>query len=118
MVRPRVGLVMILGALAAAAGPAAGAVAASAAARTAAVAASAVPQAGDWEGTGPHGLPLSFELARHGGHIVATSLAVGYPASCPALARDTEGVPLTSPAYAGPAGTTGPAAGAGKSRRV
>src|SRR5579864_3641651 len=65
------------------------------------------PLPGDWEGTGPHGLPLSFHLARRGGRLVATSLAVGYPASCPAVSRDAEAVPLRSPAYTGP-GSTGP----------
>lgn len=65
---------------------------------------SAVPRAGDWEGTGPHGLPLSFNLVRRGGRLVATSIAVGYPASCPALPRDAEAVPLNNPAYGGPGG--------------
>ncbi len=61
-----------------------------------------VPQAGDWEGIGPDGLPLSFNLAHRGGHLVATSMAIGYPASCPAVARDAEAVPVDHPAYAGP----------------
>jgi hypothetical protein len=70
-------------------------------------AAAIVPQAGDWEGTGPHGLPLSFELVRRGSHLLATSLAVGDPASCPAVARDSEAVPLEDPAYVGPGGASG-----------
>ncbi len=99
MMRIRIGLVLIFCLLGAtAAGPVA-----------VAAAASAVPQAGDWEGTGPHGLPLSFELVRHGGRLVAAGLAVGYPASCPAVARDAEGVPLDNPLYAGP---DGPSTGA------
>lgn len=67
-------------------------------------AAAATPQAGDWEGTGPHGLPLSFQLIHRGGHVLATALAVGYPGNCPALARDAEAIPLANPAYTGPGG--------------
>ncbi len=69
---------------------------------------SAVPQAGDWEGVGSHGLPLSFELTRRGSQLVATALAVGYPGSCPAVTRDANGVPLSRPVYAGPGGKASP----------
>jgi hypothetical protein len=60
--------------------------------------------AGDWEGTGPHGVPLSFRLIRQSGRLVLTSLAAGSPATCPALARDAEAVPLAGVSYAGPGG--------------
>ncbi|MGH2868756.1 MAG: hypothetical protein ACRDNK_14495 [Solirubrobacteraceae bacterium] len=40
------------------------------------------PALGDWEGAGPHGLGLSFELVRVGGHEVARDLALGLPTSC------------------------------------
>jgi len=63
-----------------------------------------VPLPGDWEGGGPHGLPLSFELTRRHGHLVASSIAVGYPQSCPADERDAEAVALTDTSYAGPGG--------------
>src|SRR5579875_2101381 len=71
-------------------------------AAVAAVAAAATPRVGDWEGTGPHGLPLSFDLASRHGRLVATNLTVGYGLSCPAESRDAETVPLTHPAYSGP----------------
>jgi hypothetical protein len=63
-----------------------------------------VPVAGDWEGSGPHGLPLSYELVRRGGHVVATAVTIGYPLGCPANERDSEAVPLSSVSYAGPGG--------------
>jgi hypothetical protein len=66
-----------------------------------------VPLPGSWEGNGPHGVPLSFKLVRRGGHLVLTSLAAGSPATCPALPRDAEAVPLASVSYAGPGGVTG-----------
>lgn len=95
MRRIGLGLVLVFGVLAAVvAGPAA--------------ATSVVPQAGNWEGTGPHGLPLSFELVRHGGRLVATSVAVGYPGSCPAASRNAEGIPLAHPSYTGPGGASAP----------
>jgi hypothetical protein len=63
-----------------------------------------VPRAGDWEGGGPHGIPLSFELVRRRGRLVATSIAFGSPTSCPATPRDTEVMPLFRPVYHGPGG--------------
>jgi hypothetical protein len=62
----------------------------------------ATPLAGDWEGSGPHGLPLSFSLQRHHGQLVATSIVLGAPLTCPAIERDAEAVPLSGVAYAGP----------------
>jgi hypothetical protein len=63
-----------------------------------------VPHVGDWEGSGPHGIPLSFELVRRHGRVVATSIAFGAPTSCPATPRDTEVLPLFRVAYHGPGG--------------
>lgn len=65
---------------------------------------SSIPVAGDWEGTGSDGIPLSFELVRRDGRIVATSIALGSPSSCPADARDSEAIPLQKVGYAGPGG--------------
>lgn len=74
-----------------------------------------VPLSGDWEGSGAHGLPLSFSLARRGGHLVATSLSLGAPSVCPANARDTKVLALTDVAYAGPGGARGAGGSAGAS---
>lgn len=80
-------------------------------------ASSAIPQAGNWEGTGSHGLPLSFALARRHGQLVATAIALGAPFACPANERDTEAVPLSDVSYAGP-GAGGGSVGAVLSGRV
>ena len=61
-----------------------------------------VPLAGNWEGSGSHGLPLSFALVRRHGRLLATSIALGAPLTCPANERDAEVVPLSQVAYAGP----------------
>ncbi|HLI58673.1 MAG TPA: hypothetical protein VKV21_03315 [Solirubrobacteraceae bacterium] len=73
-------------------------------ARRARRATSPVPVTGDWEGTGPHGLPLSFALARRRGHVVASEIAVGYPGGCPTAASDAYVAPLIHVGYAGPGG--------------
>ncbi len=41
------------------------------------------PALGDWEGVGPHGLPLSFVLAKPHKSIVIRNLVVGFPVACP-----------------------------------
>src|SRR5437588_5948046 len=97
MMRIRVGLAVLCCLL----------VAATSVAATSAASGGAVPSTGGWEGNGPHGVPLSFKLIRRGGHLALTSLAVGSPATCPALPRDAEAVPLTDVGYAGPGGATG-----------
>lgn len=76
-----------------------------------ALASSATPAAGNWEGVGSHGLPLSFSLHRHNGRLVATAIAVGAPLTCPARKRDAEAIPLSNVAYSGPGGATGQASG-------
>lgn len=73
---------------------------------TASASGSAAPLPGNWEGSGPHGVPLSFRLVRQAGHLVLTSLAAGSPAACPVLPRDAEAVPLFGLSYAGPGGAT------------
>lgn len=65
-----------------------------------------MPLPGDWEGAGAHGLPLSFSLARLRGQLVATSIAVGAPLTCPATERDAEAVPLADVSYT-PSGAGG-----------
>jgi hypothetical protein len=40
------------------------------------------PVLGDWEGTGPLGLRLSFAFVRTGGHVVALDYALGLPTGC------------------------------------
>jgi hypothetical protein len=40
------------------------------------------PVLGDWEGAGPHGLRLSFELVRKGGGVAALDYALGLPTGC------------------------------------
>ena len=40
------------------------------------------PVLGDWEGTGPHGLGLSFEFVRRGRHVVVLDYALGLPTGC------------------------------------
>ncbi len=40
------------------------------------------PRLGDWEGTGPQGLRLSFEFGRRGNHVAVLDLALGLPTGC------------------------------------
>lgn len=63
-----------------------------------------IPVAGDWEGTGTDGIPLSFELKRRHGHVIATAVTLGSQGSCPANGRDAEAVPLERVGYAGDGG--------------
>jgi hypothetical protein len=63
------------------------------------------PVTGNWEGTGPHGLPLSFALSSRHGKIIATNVALGFPISCPAQSRDADTVPLSGLTYRGPGAT-------------
>ncbi len=37
---------------------------------------------GDWEGSGPHGIGLSFEFVRHGRRAVVSDFALGLPTGC------------------------------------
>ncbi len=47
------------------------------------------PVLGDWEGTGPYGLRLSFQFVRLGRHVVARDLALGLPTSCRSTGNQT-----------------------------
>jgi hypothetical protein len=47
------------------------------------------PVLGDWEGTGPHGLRLSFKFVRSGGHVVALDYALGLPTGCRSTGSQT-----------------------------
>jgi hypothetical protein len=40
------------------------------------------PILGDWEGSGPDGLELSFQLVRHGHRVAVRDLALGLPSGC------------------------------------
>jgi hypothetical protein len=65
----------------------------------------ASPALGSWEGKGPHGLALSFELRGAAGRVRAEALAVTLPVGCPATARNTIAVAGTKTVYTGKADT-------------
>jgi hypothetical protein len=44
---------------------------------------------GDWEGTGPLGLRMSFQFVPVGRHVVVRDLALGLPASCRSTGNET-----------------------------
>jgi hypothetical protein len=48
------------------------------------------PAIGNWEGRGPHGLPLSFRFVRSHRHVRVRNLVVGYGLSCPAKRSNAE----------------------------
>lgn len=60
------------------------------------------PALGDWEGVGPHGLPLTFVLAKKHHKIVISNLAVGFPVNCPKQPTPTVAVAYKSASYGGP----------------
>ena len=60
------------------------------------------PAAGDWEGRGPHGLALSFQLTRTQKGIRADSLTVMRPYACPATVRRANAQSVPTTGYAGP----------------
>jgi hypothetical protein len=47
------------------------------------------PVLGDWEGTGPHGLRLSFKFAHRGRGVVALDYALGLPTGCRSTGSET-----------------------------
>src|ERR1700693_5530200 len=64
---------------------------------------SRLPDPGNWEGKGPHGLALSFQLARTRSGPHAQALAVTVPAGCPADVRNALAVAgTTKTIYSGP----------------
>jgi hypothetical protein len=60
------------------------------------------PALGDWEGVGPHGLPLTFVLAKKHNKIVISNLAVGFPVNCPNQPTPTAAVAYKVAEYGGP----------------
>jgi hypothetical protein len=59
------------------------------------------PALGNWEGRGPHGLPLSFRFVRSHGHVDIRDLVIGYGLSCPAK-RSHAGALAYMAGYLGP----------------
>jgi hypothetical protein len=59
------------------------------------------PALGNWEGRGPHGLPLSFRFVRSHRHVGVKDLVVGYGLSCPASRIHAEAVAYRA-GYIGP----------------
>jgi hypothetical protein len=57
---------------------------------------------GDWEGVGPHGLPLSFSLARVRGRVTLSNLTVGDPLYCPDRLAPTNALGYQRALYIGP----------------
>jgi hypothetical protein len=47
------------------------------------------PVLGDWEGSGPLGLRLSFAFVRRGGHVAVADLALGLPTGCRSTGIET-----------------------------
>ena len=60
------------------------------------------PVLGDWEGTGPEGLPLSFVLARRHGRVSVSDLTVGDPLRCPGRIAPTDAYSYPQSVYIGP----------------
>jgi hypothetical protein len=60
------------------------------------------PALGDWEGVGPHGLPLSFVLAKPHRKVVLRKLVVGFPLNCPAKPTPWVAAAYTTGSYGGP----------------
>ena len=60
------------------------------------------PVLGDWEGVGPHGLPLSFNLARVRGRVTISDLTVGDPLLCPGRLAPTNANGYPQALYLGP----------------
>jgi len=57
---------------------------------------------GDWEGTGPEGLPLSFVLSRVHGRVAVGDVTVGDPLTCPGRLAPTNASPFPNAVYIGP----------------
>ncbi|TMK79412.1 MAG: hypothetical protein E6G45_03625 [Actinobacteria bacterium] len=60
------------------------------------------PALGNWEGVGPHGLPLTFVLASRHGRVVASHLAIGFPLNCPGKPTPIVAVAYRHASYGGP----------------
>lgn len=59
------------------------------------------PALGNWEGRGPHGLPLSFRFVRSHRHVGVSDLVIGYGLGCPAMRSSAEAVAYSA-GYIGP----------------
>jgi hypothetical protein len=59
------------------------------------------PALGNWEGRGPHGLPLSFRFVRSHRRVDIRDLVIGYGQSCPAQRSNAEAVAYQA-GYIGP----------------
>jgi hypothetical protein len=59
------------------------------------------PALGNWEGRGPHGLPLSYRFVRTHGHVEVRDLVIGYGFSCPPKRANAEAVTYEA-GYIGP----------------
>jgi hypothetical protein len=59
------------------------------------------PVLGNWEGRGPHGLPLSVRFVRRHRRVDVRDLVIGYGLSCPANRSHTEAVDYAA-GYIGP----------------
>src|SRR5690242_6431162 len=60
------------------------------------------PALGDWEGVGPHGLPLSYVLHKRHGRVVIGNLVVGLPLHCPGSPTPFVAAGFKSAGYSGP----------------
>jgi hypothetical protein len=60
------------------------------------------PALGDWEGVGPHGLPLSYVLHKRHGRVVISNLVIGFPVNCPANPTPFVAEAFKSASYSGP----------------
>jgi hypothetical protein len=60
------------------------------------------PALGDWEGVGPHGLPLSYVLHKRHGRVVIGDLVVGLPLNCPSNPTPFVAAAYKSAGYSGP----------------
>ena len=59
------------------------------------------PVLGDWEGSGPEGLPLSFSLGRVRGRVTIRDLTVGDPLRCPGRLAPTNAFGYAPTTYIG-----------------
>ncbi len=59
------------------------------------------PALGNWEGRGPHGLPLSFRFVRSHRHVGVRNLVIGYGVSCPPKRSSAESLAYDA-GYIGP----------------
>jgi hypothetical protein len=60
------------------------------------------PALGDWEGVGPHGLPLSYVLHKRHGRVVVSNLVIGLPLNCPSDPTPFVSEAFASSSYSGP----------------